>query len=459
MCRFFSCVAVSLCLSLPAPLLWAGQATPGFDRSHDAPRDVLPRRERARVVNRLIRDRLDHLLPRLMREADVDLWLVVSREYAEDPIHPTLVPRPYFSSKGLLTFLIFHDRGPEEGVERLAVGLSSKGVEDLYQWEGAPGGMREQWRRLREILTERDPQKIAVNTSLTWAPADGLSATLRDVLQRVLGPELAERMVSAQDLAVRWLETRTEAELELYPHVVALTREVIAEGLSERAITPGVTTTRDLAWYLRQRLADLDLPIWFMPIVDVQRPKVPCAVDDPYCGDDDAVIQRGDVVHTDVGICYLTLCSDTQELAYVLRLGETEVPAGLRDALAQGNRWQDLLTAELRSGRTGNEILTAVLDSARAEGIESRVYSHPVGFFGHAPGPAIGLLTIQEPVPFLGDWPVHPSTVYAIEGAVQVPVPEWDGHPVRILIEHDAVFDGEDVVYLAGRQTRWHVIH
>lgn len=449
-CRSTLCiVALSCCLAAAS----AASSRPG-----DPAVDVLSQRERAEVENRLLRDRLDHLLPRLMRETGIDLWLVLSREYAEDPVHPTLVPRPYYSSKGLLTFLIFHDRGPEHGVERLAVGLSATGLGDLYQFEGAPGGMREQWRRLREILAERDPKTIGINTSLTWAVADGLSATLRGVLERVLGPELSERLTPAQDLVVRWLETRTEAELEIYPQVVHLTRSVIAEAFSERHITPGVTTTRDVAWHLRQRLADLDLPVWFMPMVEVQRPGVPCEVDDPFCGDDDTVIRRGDVVHTDVGICYLTLCSDTQELAYVLPLGQTEIPDGLRDALAVGNRWQDLLTARFETGRTGNEILTGVLEAAEAEGIQARVYSHPLGFFGHGPGPTIGILTLQQPIPFLGEWPVHPNTVYAIEGAVHVPIPEWDGHPLRVLVEHDAVFDGERVVYLAGRQTRWHLI-
>lgn len=455
-CRDLCRVVVTLSLSLLALSSPAPPARAEADRI-DELGHVLSHREQAAVENRLLRDRLDHLLPRLMRETDVDLWLVISREYAEDPIHSTLVPRPHYVSD-LVTFLIFHDRGPEKGVERLALGLSPQGLEDVYRWEGVPGGPRAQWQRLGELLKERNPEKIAVNTSLSWAVADGLSATLRDVLKRVIGPELSERLVSAQDLAVRWLETRTEAELEIYPRVVSLARTVIAEALSKRVVTPGVTTTRDVAWYLRHRFAELDLPVWFMPTVEVQRPGIPCGDEDVYCGDQDVVIRRGDVVHVDAGICYLTLCSDTQELAYVLRLGESEVPAGLRHALELGNRWQSLLTAEIRTGRTGNEILTAALESAKQQGIRSRVYSHPLGFFGHGPGTIIGLLTAQQPIPHLGDWPVHPNTAYAIEGAVHVPVPEWEGQAVRILIEQDAVFDGRDVIYLAGRQTRWHVI-
>ncbi len=256
---------------------------------------------------------------------------------------------------------------------------------------------------------------------------------------------------------IRWLETRSPLEQERYPHVVALARAVIAEAFSRRVITPGVTTTEDVAWYIRQRFADLDLPAWFMPYVNVQRPGLECAPETPFCGAADT-IRRGDVLHTDVGICYLRLCTDTQEMGYVLRLGEESPPPGLADALRLGNRWQDLLTAEFWTGRTGNEILSAAQRAARAEGIVASVYTHPLGAFGHAPGPTIGMWDNQGPTPVKGDWPLHAETAYAIEGNVKVPVPEWDGQLVQIKLEQSAVFDGQRVVYLAGRQTRWHLI-
>jgi len=265
-------------------------------------------------------------------------------------------------------------------------------------------------------------------------------------------------VTSAEELCVRWLETRTERELEAYPHVVGLARRVIAEAFSNEVITPGVTRTSDVYWYIRERFESLGLAPWFQPYVNVQRAGTRYEVDNPFFGQGETVIQRGDVLHTDVGICYLRLCTDTQEMGYVLRLGEESVPEGLRKALAVGNRWQDLLTAGFVTGQTGNRILEAAREATRREGIRGSIYTHPIGFHGHAAGPTIGMWDNQGPTPHRGDWKLHPRTAYAIEGNVKVEVPEWDGQWVQIKLEQSAVFDGERVIYLAGRQTEWHVV-
>jgi Xaa-Pro aminopeptidase len=416
---------------------------------------ILRHRERAPAVNRMLKDRLDHLLPALMRETDIDFWVVVNREYAEDPVYLTLVPEPVFAARRT-TMLVFHDRGGEQGVERLTV--SRYPIAGFYEpaWEG--GEVDEQWRRLGQIIAERNPRRIGINTSRHWAFGDGLSSGMRDRLMEVLPPGFDARLTSAEALCVRWFEARTALELEAYPHIVSLARGVIAEAFSDRAITPGVTTTDDVAWYIRQRFADLDLPIWFMPYVNVQRPGTTCDADTPFCGDSGVVIRRGDVLHTDVGITYLRLSTDTQEMGYVLRLGEEDVPEGLKRALAVGNRWQDLLTAEFRPGRTGNEVLAAVQAAARREGIDHNTYTHPIGFHGHGAGATIGMWDSDGAIPVQGDWKLFPNTGFSIEGGVKVPVPEWDGQLVNIKLEQTALFDGERVHYLAGRQTRWHVV-
>lgn len=445
--------AVSL-LSLvsAAATLAEGGASQG--RWIPSPGAVLVERDRVEPTNRLLEDRLDNLLPTLMREADIDLWLIINREYAEDPVYLTLVPEPVFAARRT-TMLVFHDRGEAEGVERLTVNRYPLG--NLYQsaWQG--GDLDEQWQRLAELLAERDPQRIGINVSRDWPVADGLTAGLRDRLEGVLSSELRQRLVSAEDLVVRWIESRSAAELEIYPHVVSLARGVISEAFSERVITPGVTTTDDVAWYLRQRYTDLNLPIWFMPYVNVQRPGVDCTAENPFCGTG-GIIHRGDVLHTDVGICYLRLCTDTQEMGYVLKVGEDTVPEALQQALATGNRWQDLLTEAFETGRSGNDILAAARQAADAEGIVSSVYTHPLGHFGHAPGPTIGMWDNQGPTPVRGDWLLNANTAYAIEGNVKVKVPAWDGQWVQIKLEQSAVYDGQGVVYLAGRQTQWHVV-
>ncbi len=442
---------VSVALWLAAGGAWAAGDQ---GRTISTPAAVLPVRARVEPVNRALEDRLDNLLPGLMREAGLDMWLVINREYAEDPVYFSLVPEPVHAARRT-TMLVFYDRGVEAGVERLTVNRYP--FQSLYEsaWQG--GDLDEQWRGLAEVIAARKPRRIGINVSREWPVADGLTAGLEDRLREVISPKLAERLVSAEELVVRWLETRTAIELESYPHIVSLARGVISEAFSEKVITPGVTTTDDVAWYIAQRYADLGLPIWFNPYVNLQRSGGECQADSPFCGAG-GVIERGDVLHTDVGICYLRLCTDTQEMGYVLKLGETGAPAGLVAALAVGNLWQDLLTAEFEAGRTGNEILEATLAAARAEGIVQSTYSHPIGFFGHAPGPTIGMWDNQGPTPGRGDWALHPSTAYAIEGNVKAAVPEWAGQLVQIKLEQSAVFDGETVKYLAGRQIHWHLV-
>lgn len=450
-------VATACAVLVAPPMSSAAEPNPpaAQGRVLTEPGAVLPHRDRVEPTNRLLEERLETLLPRLMRETGIDMWLVVNREYAEDPVFFSLVPEPVYAARRT-TMLVFHDRGEEEGVDRLTVNRYPYG--ELYEaaWEG--GDLDQQWEALAEVIAARDPRRIGINVSRDWPVADGLTASLRDRLLEVLPQELEERLVSAEQLAVRWLETRSPGELELYPHIVGLARGVIAEAFSERVITPGATTTEDVAWYIRQRFADLDLAAWFMPDVNVQRQGMECTAESPFCGDDSTVIRPGDVLHTDVGICYFGLCTDTQEMGYVLRLGEDDVPESLKRALTVGNRWQDLLTENFVSGRTGNEILAATRDRAEAEGIVSSTYTHPLGVFGHAPGPTIGMWDNQGPTPVRGDWKLYPSTAYAIEGNVKAPVEEWGDQLVQIKLEQSAVFDGETVWYLAGRQTEWHLL-
>lgn len=426
-----------------------------FDQGRvvDAPGAVLAPRDRVEPENRILRERLDTVLPRLMREADLDMWLVIAREYAEDPVYFTLVPQPSHAARRT-TMLVFH-RQPDGGVRKVSINRYPFGEPYEAAWSG--GDEDAQWKALADFIVDADPARIGINVSGQWPVADGLTHGLHQHLVAALPAAYVERLVPAEHLVVRWLETRTESERAIYPDIVALARGVIGEAFSNRVITPGETTTDDVAWYIRERFEGLGLPIWFMPDVNLQRAGADCTADAPFCGEE-GVIRRGDVLHTDVGICYLKLCTDTQEMGYVLAAGESGVPAGLRAALAAGNQWQDLLTAHFATGRTGNEILAATREDAAEAGLIASTYSHPVGFFGHAPGPTIGMWDDQDATPGNGDWPLHPMTAYAIEGNVKARVPEWDGQHVQIKLEQSALFDGQRVEYLAGRQVDWHVI-
>ena len=411
---------------------------------------------RPEIQNRLLEDRLNSLLPTLMRETGVDMWLVIAREYNDDPVFLSLVPKPRFTARRT-TMLVFFDRG-DGGIERLTVSRYPLGAMYEAAWEG--GDLDAQWKRLAEVIAERDPKSIAVNTSDTWPVADGISHSLYSKLASSLSPELKARLQSSERLVVRWMETRTEAEVEVWQRAVAIARETIARAFSSEVITPGVTTVGDVSWFIRTRFEEEGLEPWFHPDVNRQWHGADFGENAPFLGDgsSDGIIRRGDLLHTDVGLCYLGLCTDTQEMGYVLKLGESKPPVGLTEAMRIGNRWQDALTAEFVTGRTGNEILSAAQRSLEKLGIQHAIYTHPLGVYGHAPGPTIGMWDNQGPTIGRGDWPLYPMTGYAIEGNVVVRVPEWDYQRVQMKLEQSALFDGKTVHYLAERQTVLHVV-
>jgi len=415
----------------------------------------LPLREQADVRDRWLTQRLLDLLPGLMDRAGIDLWLVIGREYNEDPVLATLLPATWLSARRR-TILVLHRS--DDGVTPAAVSRYPVG-QFLPAWSAdeAPGPPTEesQWAAIRRIVQQADPRRIGIDVSESFALADGLSHTEHRLLTEALGP-YADRLVPAEELAVGWLETRLPEEIRALHALNRLVHEVIDEAYSPAVIRPGTTTALDVAWWLRQRFHDLGVEPWFQPTVMLQRAGVPLVEERdtllpavPY----DAVIEPGDLVHCDVGLASLGLRTDTQRNGYVLRDGETAPPDGLRAALRTGNRMQDLTMAALTVGRTGNEVLAAARAAAAAEGIDADVYSHPVGFHGHGAGPAIGQWDAQDGVRGAGDYPVHPDTAYALELAVRRPVPEWGGQCVRMALEQGIALTADGVEYLDDRQT------
>ena len=451
MSKLLHCILLLIATNVAAQALKAAEFSQGVN-VNSVPK-VLDHRDRVEPVNQILKHRLDTLLPRLMKESGLDMWLVINREYGEDALFYTLVPEPTFAARRT-TLLVFVNNG--ESVERFSV--SRYPITGFYdtRWQG--GTVKEQWQRLAEIIAEYDPEKIGINVSQEWAIADGLSQGLYQTLTENLPEKYEERLVSAEDLVIRWFETRTEPELAVYPQIVKIARSVIAEAFSDKVITPGVTTDQDIAWYIRERFESLGLKPWFQPYVTVQREGDTNDKESPFFGKSGRTILPGDIIHTDVGICYLKLCTDTQEMGYVAKFGEYSVPQGLVEALAVGNQWQDILTGEFKVGRTGNEILKATHRVSKAKGINSSTYTHPLGYVGHAVGPTIGMWDNQGETPIKGDWPLYKNTAYAIEGNVKVELPEWDHQLIQIMLEQSAVFDGKKVIYLGGRQTQWHFI-
>jgi Xaa-Pro aminopeptidase len=404
---------------------------------------LLNARERAATENRILAERLDLVIPAIMRAEGIDLWLLVAREYFEEPVVASMLDANNMHARRR-TILIFHDPGNGKPVERLTV--SRYGLGGLFTPAWDPAKQPDQWQAAAELIAARNPTRIAVNTSDLSQFADGMTVSQYDKFTAALPPGLRNRLVSGEGLAIRWLETRTPSEMALYPAIVRTAHAVIAEAFSRAVITPGITTAEQVQWWYRDRLLQLGLTPWFHPSVAIQRQGAKGMLEGTE------VIQPGDLLWTDFGITYLRLNTDTQHLAYVLKPGETEAPAGLRRGLANSNRVQDIVTRHFAVGRSGNQVLALARAEAVAAGLDPSIYSHPIGLHGHGAGPAIGFWDNQNADP-RGDRPVNASTAWSIELTTYSAVPEWGGQRVDFRTEENAFFDGKSVRYIDGRQT------
>lgn len=409
---------------------------------------IAPLREQAKAIDASLKDRLDTIVPAIMRERGVDMWILVARENFEEPVVASMLDSEAFSARRR-TILVFYDPGQGKPVERLTV--SRYGLGGLFAPAWDPAKEPDQWKALAAIVRARAPKRIAVNSSAASAYADGMTLSAWEQMNAALAPGDAKRVVRDEALAIRWLESRTPGELADYPGIVGIAQAIIAEGFSNKAIVPGKTTSADLVWWYRERIAGLKLETWFQPSVGIQRAGAKGMLEG------DTVIAPGDLLWVDFGIVHRRLATDTQHLAYVLKPGETEAPKGLRDGLAAANRLQDITMAAFRAGESGNAILARARAAAVAEGITPSIYSHPVGFHGHAAGSAIGFWDNQGPDP-RGEGPVRAGTTWSIELMAKVPVPEWGGQVVEFRQEEDAVFDGRAVRWLNGRQTGFYLV-
>jgi hypothetical protein len=400
---------------------------------------VLTHREQAPLIRARVERRFDELLPGLMRREGIEMWIIVSREYNDDPVFRSMAPPTTFSSRRR-TILVFHDRGPDQGVDRISVGR--------FDYDGLFEVLRthndSQYVGLRRLVEERDPATIGINVSERWNHADGLTAQERDNLQAALGPAYTARMTTAEMLAVGWLEVKLPEETAQYRHVMRIAHQVISEAFSNSVIVPGVTTDADVEWWMRQRVAEVGMGSWFHPSINIQR-RGGLPEETPPGGH---VIRPGDMLHTDFGIVYLGFMTDTQHNAYVLLPGETEAPRGLREGLAAANRVQDLTMQHAVLGGTGNQALAAALEQGRAEGLNP----------WHAAGPPIGMTDYQDGVPVRGDYVFRSDTWHSIELNVRLPVPEWDGQEVRFALEEDAGIFQTGWDWIDGRQTEFYLI-
>ncbi len=437
----------------------AAQQDSGFRQ--DRPFGTL--QEQAELQQRWLEERLEVNLPAVMREQGVDMWVVPMREYNEDPVFRALVSATSFAARRR-TIYVFFDRGEELGVERLALGGGSMGgLYEAYRASQATEQVgvqaelwgSQQWLLLADLIRDRDPQVIAVNAHAEHNFADGLTAAEWEQMRDAIGEEYASRVVRNPRIAIDYLALRVPAMTPAYRKMQTYVHQIIATAFSNAVITPGVTTTDEVVWWMRQRVHDLGFGTWFQPSVSVQRQGVPSNEMPP-----NPVIERGDLLHTDFGIYVMRMATDTQHMGYVLREGEFSAPEGLQVALTNANRLQDILLEEMVPGRTGNEVLYETLEAMKAEGLDGTMYTHPIGDHGHGAGPLIGMWDYQEGVPGRGDVPVLKNMWFSTELQVTTAIPEWGGQRVRMMLEEEAeVTAMGERRWSLRRQAELHLIH
>ena len=411
---------------------------------------ILSERDRATVKDEILEERFNILLPLLMDKAEIDMWLVISREYNEDPVMRTMLPSTWLNARRR-TILVFYNNKEKNKIEKLAVSRYDVGKNITSAWDQEK--QPDQWQALENLIRERNPNKIGINISEHFGITDGLVKTDYDALLEALPEDLENKLVSAEKLAISWIGTRTFKEMDLYNTLVEVTHQIIDEAFSDKVITPGKTTTEDVVWWMRQKVTDMGLETWFHPTVDIQRNNeaLKSHIESFSKAKTDDIILPGDLLHCDFGITYIGLNTDCQQHAYVLKESENKVPSFLLDAFKKGNRVQDILTSNFVEGKSGNEILLASLTEAKAEGLRPSIYTHPLGTYGHSAGPTIGMWDSQEGVPVTGDYPLYKNTVYAIELNTTVKLEEWS-KDIRIMLEEAGFFGKSGFRFVNGRQ-------
>ncbi|WP_109434913.1 M24 family metallopeptidase [Aquimarina sp. AU119] len=412
---------------------------------------ILKQRERAAAIDMVLKERFDNLLPQLMDKTEFDMWILISREYNEDPVLKTMLPATWLNARRR-TILVFYRDKVKNTIEKMAVARYSvgKNIDSAWDKEKQP----DQWKALIDIISKRNPQKIGINYSKDFGILDGIVKTDYEEFMEALPQEYKSRVVSAEKLAIAWIETRTQQEMEIYKELVKITHDIIEEAFSTSVIQPGTTTTDDVVWWLRQKVTDMGLKTWFHPTVDIQRSgevlksHIVSFSDRPK----DKVIRPGDLIHCDFGITYLRLNTDCQQHAYILRNEETSPPEYLVKAFTDGNRVQDIFTSNFETGKTGNEILLKSLEQGKTEGLKPSIYTHPLGLYGHSAGPTIGMWDSQGGVQGTGDYQLYENTVYAIELNTTVNLPEWK-KDIRIMLEEAGFWGESGFRYVNERQT------
>jgi Xaa-Pro aminopeptidase len=431
---------------------------PVMSQTRDIDKPIMTQKEQAAVYNKNLEWKLDNVLQPIMKRENIDMWIVICFEYSEDPVYQTLTTWPGDGARRL-SILVFHDA--PDGFKKLSAtwhGASASGYMYTSIFTDRSNGADGQFTAVADYIKKTDPKRIGINYNNEviddFSHANGLSHFHYEKLYNALDVKYRGRLVSAKQVVMGWFETRTPWEMSFYRYMTGTAHDLIEEFYSNAVITPDVTTADDVEWWITERIKGLKLDYWFFPSIDIIRST---ANREKY-GAADNVIRRGDILHCDVGFSYMGLTTDMQHIAYILNTGETDAPAGIRAVFEKGKRFQDISLEEMVEGRTGNQILKAVLDRGKGEGLNPVMYSHPVNYFGHGSGMTIGRTEQQVFLPGSGEHKLFANTTYALEFSVSGTVPEWNNQNVSLGIEENIIFSGGKAYFPDGRQERIYLV-
>jgi len=415
---------------------------------------LLSVREQQTIREAWLKKRLDTMLLPMMRQQKIEMWIVVNEEFHPDPVTAHIAPPlPY---QGRRDFFIFADRGGDK-LDRIAlVRYPEEHLKYFFEIVNPPG--REIASTLRKLVEERNPKTIALNMGGTRGATTGLTQDAFKFLTDTLGPESASKFVSAAPLIVEYMDTRLPEELEHYRTAVALTDILTQRAFSNEVITPGKTTVGDVRWWFLQQINNAGLDTWFQPDLRIQRQNQETGKTQQFLSvaEESTVIQRGDVIHIDCGLNYMGLSTDWQKMGYVLRTGEKDAPAGLKNALANTNKLQDALFTHIKIGAKGFEAYDATMADMKAAGLEAMIYSHSVGTQGHALGASIDFRRPVAGAP--AEPPFREWSYTSIELNTSTAVPEWGGQKVTMMMEDDAYLTKDGMKWFRPRQTSFYLI-
>ena len=443
-CRRAAGVALLLA-TLPA-LSAAGQA-----REAGA---LLPWSKQIEIREGWLAKRHAMLLP-MMRRHGVGMWIVVTEEFHDDPLAQYVAPPlPYVGNRDVFVFV---DAGAA-GLEKFAItGYKEESLERFFELRPGRGAAAD---TLRAIADRYRPPTIAVGAGGDRGVTRSLTHDSRQWLVGVLGPALSSRLISAAPLIEEYLDTRIPDELEHYRTAVRLTESLARRALSNEVIAPGRTRVGDVRRWLYDALWANGVGTWFQPDLRVQRRGMANETFGPGFiapTREALVIQRGDVVHVDFGLTYMGFDTDWQRMAYVLADGETDAPAGLRQALRNTNLLQDALVSAARPGRSTAEVYRTTMAQMERRGIQARIYSHSIGNQGHGIGPAVDFRAADTTSKQLARR-LRPDSYMSVELNASTPVPEWQGQEVVVMMEDDAHLTSGGWKFFVPRQERYYLV-